>query len=96
MVESVYLPNDRGQIENALNLSTEILKRRQVEIVDIANEQVDDQDFSSTFDPRAFVSLKTNRGPLSPSWIVLIYENLGHFIIICICLCEYRTTILVQ
>ncbi len=69
-VESVYLPNDRGQTENALNLSNEILKKRIVEILNIAEDQVDDVDFSSENDPRTFHSEKTKRGPLTESWIV--------------------------
>ena len=69
-VESVYLANDRGTTENALNLSDEILKKRQVEILDIGKDQVDDPDFSSAFDPRSHVSEKTGRGPLTESWMV--------------------------
>jgi hypothetical protein len=67
-VESVYLPNDRGTKENVLNLSGEILKKRQVELLDISHDQVDDPDFSSAFDPSSFVSEKTGRGPLGANW----------------------------
>lgn len=69
-VESIYLSNDRGEKENALNLPNEILKKRFVEILDIAKDQVDDQDFASENDPKNFYSTKTNRGPLNASWIV--------------------------
>lgn len=69
-VESIYLPNDRGDKENALNLPNEILKKRAIEILNIAKDQVDDQDFASENDPSTFHSIKTNRGPLSGSWIV--------------------------
>lgn len=69
-VESVYLPNDRGQQDNVLNLPTDIIKKRIVQILDIAKDQVDDQDFVSDYDPKLFHSYKTNRGPLSESWIV--------------------------
>lgn len=69
-VESVYLPNDRGQQANVLNLSNDIIKKRIVEILDIAKDQVDDQDFISDYDPKLYHSSKTNRGPLSESWMV--------------------------
>lgn len=69
-VESVYLPNDRGQTENALNLPPEILKKRHVELLNISKDQVDDADFSSAFDPRLFKSEKTGRGPITENWLV--------------------------
>ena len=71
-VESVYLPNDRGDKENALNIPSSILKKRAVEILNIAKDQVDDQDFASENDPSKYYSIKTKRGPLEESWIVLI------------------------
>lgn len=70
-VESLYLQNDRGEMNNALNLPNEILKKRAVEILNIAKDQVDDQDFASDNDPIKFRSAKTNRGPLDESWIVI-------------------------
>lgn len=70
-VESVYLPNDRGQEANVLNLPNDIIKKRIVEILDIAKDQVDDQDFISNYDPKLYNSFKTNRGPLSESWMVI-------------------------
>lgn len=69
-VESIYLPNDRGDKENALNLTNQILKKRIVEILNIAKDQIDDQDFSSDNDPSKYYSTKTKRGPLQGSWIV--------------------------
>ena len=69
-VESIYLPNDRGQMHNALNLSTEILKKRTTEILNIASDQVDDKDFESENNPKTFKSSRTFRGPLEDSWIV--------------------------
>ena len=71
-VESVYVPNDRGDKENALNIPNSILKKRAVEILNIAKDQVDDQDFASENDPSKYYSIKTKRGPLEESWIVLI------------------------
>lgn len=69
-VESIYLPNDRGEKENALNLASPVLKKRVVEILNIAKDQVDDQDFASDNDPRKYYSTKTKRGPLQEPWIV--------------------------
>lgn len=69
-VESIYLANDRGQSDNALNLPNEILKERNVEILNIVNDQVDDVDFTSEVDPKTYNSRKTDRGPLKESWIV--------------------------
>lgn len=69
-VESIYLPNDRGDKENALNLPNPILKKRVVEILNIAKDQVDDPDFASDNDPSKYYSTKTKRGPLEESWIV--------------------------
>lgn len=75
-VESVYLPNDRGQTENVLNLSNEVLKKRIVEILNIATDQVDDVDFAKdSNDPREYHSEKTNRGPLTESWIVTLLTS---------------------
>lgn len=63
--------NDRGSQDNALNLSSEVLKKRQVEMVDIANDELDDKDFESFIhDPKVTVSKKTKRGPLKDNWIV--------------------------
>ena len=70
-VESVYISNDRGQIENVLNLPNDILKRRIVELLDIAKDQVDDQDFASDYDPKLYRSCKTNRGPITETWMVI-------------------------
>jgi hypothetical protein len=74
-VESVYLPNDRGDRVNALNLPNEILKKCAIEILNIAKDQVDDQDFASENDPSIFHSFKTNRGPLNESWIVILRDG---------------------
>ena len=70
-MESIYLSDDRGQTQNALNLSKDILKKRSLEILNIVKDQVDDEDFASTNDPRTFFSSKTTRGPLTESWIVI-------------------------
>ena len=72
-VESVYLENDRGHSENALNLTNEVLKNRYIEILNIAKDQVDDTDFASENDPITFKSQKTNRGPLNDNWIVNLF-----------------------
>ena len=78
-VESVYLPNDRGEQYNVLNLPNDVLKKRIVEILDIAKDQIDDQDFTSDYDPKAFHSSKTYRGPLTESWMV----SSNHYYYLC-------------
>lgn len=77
-VESIYLSNDRGKQENIFNLSNNIIKSRIVEILDIANDQIDDQDFVSDYDPKLYHSSKTNRSALSETWLV---NQKLHFII---------------
>ena len=65
--------NDRGKQENALNLPSDVLKKRSVEMVDIANDQLDDKDFEAIIhDPKKTASKKTKRGPLKDNWIVKI------------------------
>lgn len=73
------MSNDRGSQENVLNLPNDILKKRVVEILDIVKDQVDDQDFVSDHDPRLYHSQKTNRGPLSESWMVRSILKIENF-----------------
>lgn len=60
---------DRGTQPNALNLPPEILKKREVHIIDIANDSVLSKDYKPTEDPKKFNSIKTGRGPLEAKWI---------------------------
>jgi hypothetical protein len=69
VVETMHIGDSRGEVENALNLSPEELKIRQVEILDIANATVDKKDYRADQDPKLYRSEKTGRGPLTGDWI---------------------------
>ncbi|CAM6091873.1 unnamed protein product [Calypogeia fissa] len=58
---------DRGDSENALNMDPKTLKKRQVEFIDIAMDQV--ENYVAEEDPTLFKSEKTGRGPLKEGWI---------------------------
>ncbi|KAL3676890.1 hypothetical protein R1sor_026838 [Riccia sorocarpa] len=57
---------DRATTENALNLDAKTLKKRQVEFIDIAMDQV--ENYVEEEDPSLFRSRKTGRGPLKEGW----------------------------
>ncbi|KAG0353828.1 hypothetical protein BGZ54_002023 [Gamsiella multidivaricata] len=70
-VESFHVDGDRGQLDNALNLSPEILKQREVVNIDVANDAK--SYYLQTFNPAKedvtrFVSEKALRGPLQGNW----------------------------
>eukprot|EP01119_Soliformovum_irregulare_P011860 TRINITY_DN3020_c0_g1_i1.p1 TRINITY_DN3020_c0_g1~~TRINITY_DN3020_c0_g1_i1.p1 ORF type:complete len:276 (+),score=75.34 TRINITY_DN3020_c0_g1_i1:51-878(+) len=65
--ETRYFDDD-GQQENVHNLKAEDLAQRQVEFVDIANEQVDPAYYKKEEDPTLYHSEKGNRGPLAKDW----------------------------
>ncbi|KAJ1367528.1 hypothetical protein KIN20_028461 [Parelaphostrongylus tenuis] len=69
-IETIHLP-DRGTSENAHNLPPEELERREVVLIDIAddNQYLHAGDISSSTTPSTFVSSKTGRGPLTGSWM---------------------------
>lgn len=67
-IESMHCP-DRGEQENAHELSQELLKKREVVRIDIANDTVASGDYKEETDPKKFKSEKTLRGPLvDPKW----------------------------
>ncbi|TKR77222.1 hypothetical protein L596_018235 [Steinernema carpocapsae] len=67
-VESMHLP-DQGGTENALNLSEQVLKERQVVMLDICDNSIlSKTDVKPETDPNTFQSAKTGRGPLKPDW----------------------------
>lgn len=67
-IETLHAP-DRGTQDNAHNLSQELLKKRGVTFIDIANDTVSNKDYKLSEDPTKFKSTKTNRGPLNgKSW----------------------------
>lgn len=62
-IETLHSP-DRGTLENAHNLSDDLLKKREVQFIDIASDPITGRDYKLTEDPTKFKSSKTNRGPL--------------------------------
>jgi hypothetical protein len=67
-IESKYLP-DYGVSNNVFNLSKSELHNRSVEYIDIVNDPINPGEYKEEEDPLLFVSAKTNRGPLSPTWL---------------------------
>lgn len=70
IIESMHLP-DNGKTENALKCPPEVLKKRSVEVLNIADATiVESKDYKEAEDPAKFHSEKTGRGPLDQySWI---------------------------
>lgn len=67
--ETLHVDNSRGEMSNALNISAEDLKKRNVIIIDVAHDKLDSKYYKPDEDPKIFQSIKTNRGPLSdPDW----------------------------
>ncbi|GAB1608303.1 phosphatidylinositol transfer protein alpha isoform-like [Argonauta hians] len=68
-IETIHLPGN-GKIENAHNLSHEVLKHRTVCLIDIANRSVvSPKDYKKDEDPEIYHSEKTGRGPLTGQWM---------------------------
>ncbi|CAH8627612.1 unnamed protein product [Dicrocoelium dendriticum] len=55
-------------LQNAHQLSEEVLAERDVIIIDIGNITPADKDYRPDEDPTTFQSQKTGRGPLKPNW----------------------------
>lgn len=62
-IETLHAP-DRGTQANAHRLEPELLKKREIANIDIANDDVLPKDYKATEDPAKFSSQKTGRGPL--------------------------------
>lgn len=62
-IESIRL-SDRGEADNALNLTPAQLAHRQVILVDILNDPVDPKDYKTSDDPAKFRSKILDRKPL--------------------------------
>jgi len=67
VAETRYL-EDNCAHENVHNLSPEVLAQREVDAIDIANEEIDASYYKKEEDPKFFKSEKTGRGPLSAEW----------------------------
>ncbi|CEP10688.1 hypothetical protein [Parasitella parasitica] len=77
--ETLHVDGSRGEIENALNIKKEgkymyifvlsYLKKRNVIIIDIANDKIESKNYKEEEDPKLYHSEKTGRGPLTePDW----------------------------
>lgn len=66
-IETLHAP-DRGTNDNAHSLPPETLRKRDVVIVDIANDVVTERDYKPKEDPTKYTSTVTNRGPLVGNW----------------------------
>ncbi|PVZ99373.1 hypothetical protein BB558_004609 [Smittium angustum] len=70
VTESMHLP-DRGQTENAVELSPAELKIRKIDPIDITIDSgMDKSKYKKEEDPKLYSSQKTSRGPLTdPKWM---------------------------
>lgn len=66
-IESFH-SQDKGTLENPFNLPTDLLAKREIIYIDIANDPVLPADYKAEEDPSKFVSTKTGRGPLKGDW----------------------------
>jgi len=69
ITETMHVDNSRGELDNALNISQDSLEKREVVIIDVANDPVDKKDYKEDQDPTLYHSEKTGRGPLKDDWI---------------------------
>ena len=90
-VDTLVLP-DLGTTENAHELPQDQWKRVSVQVMDVASKNSKTDFRFSSYKPESFTSLKTGRGPLSPSWIEdfdCTVENLGKSVPTS-CVCAYK------
>lgn len=66
-VVSKYLP-DNGSSENVFDLSEKERADVKVDLIDIADEEIEEAKYEEDEDPTKFKSTKTQRGPLAPGW----------------------------
>lgn len=66
-VTTRYSP-DAGTQDNALELTDQQLKEREVDVVDIAFDAIDPAKYKAEEDPTIFYSTKTERGRLKKDW----------------------------
>lgn len=67
--ETLHVNGSRGELENALNISKEDLKKRNVILIDVAHDKIPASDYKKEEDPKLYHSEKTGRGPLTdPDW----------------------------
>ncbi|KAF7729349.1 hypothetical protein EC973_004605 [Apophysomyces ossiformis] len=67
--ETMHVDGSRGELENALQIPDADLAKREVIVIDVANDSIDPKDYKSEEDPKLYHSEKTGRGPLvDPDW----------------------------
>ncbi|ORX98708.1 Phosphotidylinositol transfer protein, beta [Basidiobolus meristosporus CBS 931.73] len=69
VTETMHVADDRGNLENAVRAPPEVLKKREVVIMDAAKDKLDKNDYNAEQDPTLFKSQKTGRGPLTGDWM---------------------------
>ncbi|KAI8988558.1 hypothetical protein BDF20DRAFT_338655 [Mycotypha africana] len=63
--ETLHVDGSRGELENALKISKEDLKKRNVIFIDVAHDKINPKDYKKDEDPKLYHSEKTGRGPLT-------------------------------
>ncbi|KAI8081416.1 uncharacterized protein BX664DRAFT_380560 [Halteromyces radiatus] len=67
--ETLHVDGSRGELDNALNISSQDLAKREVIHIDIANDPIDTSEYKPEEDPKYIHSFKAERGPLVGDWI---------------------------
>ncbi|XP_071477116.1 phosphatidylinositol transfer protein alpha isoform-like [Diadema antillarum] len=67
MIDTIYAEG-KGKEENIHELPPNLLSKRQIDFIDIANDPVSKTDYKEDEDPTKFTSEKTGRGPLVEDW----------------------------
>jgi hypothetical protein len=62
-IETIHL-QDKGTSENPHRLPADLLAKREIVYIDIANDSISNSDYKESEDPSKFHSTKTGRGPL--------------------------------
>eukprot|EP00126_Sphaerothecum_destruens_P002525 Sdes_comp15952_c0_seq1m5102 len=68
IVVTTWHKPDAGHEYNVHNLDEDQLKKREVVMIDIANDALDKKDYNASEDPKLYKSEKTSRGLLEGQW----------------------------
>jgi len=66
-IESRHFSDD-GKQDNVHNLPQDVLKKREVDFIDIATDKIEKKDYKKEEDPTLVKSEKAARGPLTEGW----------------------------
>lgn len=69
IIESRHTSGETGLVENIHGLDKDTLKKRHVEVIDIAKDEVEKKYYKKEEDPKIFHSEKSGKGPLKPTWM---------------------------